>query len=64
MKARRPKIGIFQKMRLKNLRGVSEVWLKKSRLLHLGNVENHVNRNFLRNRRLRVKFLFEELNKI
>ena len=39
MKAERAKIGIFQKMRIKNLRGVSEVRLKKTRLLHLGNVE-------------------------
>ena len=40
MKAGKAKIGIFQKMRIKNLRGVSEVlFLKKTRLLHLGNVE-------------------------
>ena len=32
-------IGIFQKMRIKNLSGVSEVRFKKTRLLHLGNVE-------------------------
>ena len=31
--------------------------LKKTRLLHLGMSENQLNRNFLRNGRLRVKFL-------
>ena len=39
MKAGIAKIDIFQKMRIKNLRGVSEVRLKKTRLLHLGNLE-------------------------
>ena len=39
MKSGRAQIGIFQKMRIKNLRGVSEVQLRKNRLLHLGNVE-------------------------
>ena len=39
LKFGRAKIGIFQKMRIKNLRGVSEVRLKKTRLIHLGNVE-------------------------
>ena len=39
MKSGRAKIGIFKKMRIKNLMGVSEVRLKKTRLLHLGNVE-------------------------
>ena len=39
MKAGRAEIGIYQKMRIKNLRGVSEVQLKKTRLFHLGNVE-------------------------
>ena len=37
-------------MRIKNL-GVSEVRFKKTRLLHLGNVENDLIRNFLRNGR-------------
>ena len=41
-------------MRIKILRGVSEVRFKKTRLLHVGNVENHLVRNFLRNGRLRV----------
>ena len=35
MKSGRAEIGIFQKMRIKNLRGVSEVRFKKTRLLHL-----------------------------
>ena len=35
---------------------VSEVRFKKTRLLHLGNVENRLIRIFLRNGRLRVKF--------
>ena len=54
MKSGRAKIGIFQKMRIKNLRG-SEVRFKKTRLLHLGNVEKPLIRNFLRNERMRVK---------
>ena len=40
MKSGRAQIGIFQKMRIKNLRGVSEVRFGKTRVLHLGNVEN------------------------
>ena len=56
MKAGRAKIGILQKMRIKNLRtGVSEVRFKKTRLLHLGNVEKPPHPSFLRNGRLRVK---------
>ena len=39
MKAERAKIGIFQKKRVKNLRRVNAVWFKKTRLLHLRNVE-------------------------
>ena len=39
MKAGRAKIDIIQKKRMKNLMGVSEVRIKKTRLLHLGNVE-------------------------
>ena len=39
MKAGRALINIFQKMRIKNLREVSEVRFKKTRLLHLGNLE-------------------------
>ena len=38
---KRARLSIFQKMRIKNLRGgrVSEVRFKKTRLLYLGNVE-------------------------
>ena len=39
MKSGRALIGSFQKMRIKNLRGVSEVRFKKTHILHLGNVE-------------------------
>ena len=39
MKAGRAFIGIFQKKRIKNLRGASEVRFKKTRLLHLENVK-------------------------
>ena len=39
MKSGRAYIGIFQKMRIKNLLGVSVIRFKKTRLLHLGNVE-------------------------
>ena len=38
MKSGRALIDIFQKMRIKNLREVSEVRFKKTRVLHLGNV--------------------------
>ena len=61
MKSGRALIGSFQKMRIKNLRGVSEVRFKKK--LHSFNLEtskNHLIRNFLRNRRLRVKLLRAE----
>ena len=39
MKAGRALIGIFQKMRIKNLGGSVRSDLKKTRLLHLENVE-------------------------
>ena len=39
MKSARAQIGSFEKMRIKNLMGVLEVRFKKTRLLHLGNVE-------------------------
>ena len=49
-------------MRIKNLRRVSEaLFKKKTRLLHLGNAENHLIRNFLRNGRVRVKSVFERV---
>ena len=39
MKAGRAQIGVLQKMRIKNLGGVSDVRFKKTRIFHLGNVE-------------------------
>ena len=39
MKSGRTLIGFFPKVRIKNLRGVSEVRFQKTRLVHLGNVE-------------------------
>ena len=39
MKAGRASIGIFQKMRIENLRRSVRSDFKKTRLLHLGNVE-------------------------
>ena len=39
MKAERAKIGIFQKMRIKNLGRGQCGPIKKTRLLHLGNVK-------------------------
>ena len=47
-------IGICQKMHIKSLRGGGSVRsdLKKTRLLHLGYVENQLIRSFLRNGRL------------
>ena len=39
--------------------GVSEVRFKKTRLLHLENVEKHLIRTFLRNGGLRVKFFLK-----
>ena len=44
MKAGRAQIGIFQKMRIKNLRGVTEVRFEKTRLLYLENVEKAAHR--------------------
>ena len=46
MKSGRAKIGIFQMMRIKNLKGVSEVRLKKTRLVHFGNVEKPPHQQF------------------
>ena len=54
MTARRAEIGIFQKMRIKNLRGVSEVRLKKLEFFTLETLKNHLIQNFLRNGRMRV----------
>ena len=61
MKSGRSKIDIFQKMRIKILRGVSDVRFKKTRLLHYGNVETHLIRSFLRNGRLRLKIKYDEI---
>ena len=46
MKAGRTKIGIFQKMRIKN----------RDRTFTLETSKNHLIRNFLRNGRMRVNF--------
>ena len=46
MKSGRAYIGSFQKMRIKNLMGVSDVRFRKTRLLHLGNVEKPPNPHF------------------
>ena len=59
MKSGRAYIGIFQKMRIKNLREVSEVRFKKTRILHLGRrsletSKNHLIRNFLHHGRLKI----------
>ena len=48
-------MGIFQKMRIKNLRGVSEVRLKKLDSFTLETSKSHPIRKFLRNGRLEVK---------
>ena len=56
MKAGGASIGILQKLRIKNLRGVSEVRLKKKLVsFTLETSKNHLIRKFLRNGRLRVK---------
>ena len=58
LKAGRALIGIFQKMRIKNLSGgVSEVRLKKLDSFTLETSKNHLIRNFLRNGRVRVNKL-------
>ena len=57
MKSGRAKIGIFQKMRIKNLMWASEVRLKKLDSFTLETSKNHLIRNFLRSGRLRVKIL-------
>ena len=57
MKSGRAKIDSFQKMRIKNLRGVSEVRLKKLDSFTFETSKNHLIRNFLRNGRLRVNIL-------
>ena len=57
MKSGRAKIGIFKKMRIKNLMGGQ--WgpiLKKLDSFSLETSKNHLICSFLRNGRLRVKF--------
>ena len=56
MKAGRAYISIFQKMRIKNLRGVSEVRLKKQDSFTLETSKNHLILNFLRIGRVRVNW--------
>ena len=56
IKAGKVFIDLFQKMRIKNLRGVSKVRLKKLDSFTLETSKNHLIRNFLRNGRLRVNF--------
>ena len=46
MKSGRAKIGSFQKMRIKNLMGSVRSDLKKTRLVHLGNVEKSTHPQF------------------
>ena len=60
MKSGRGLICIFQKMRIKNLRGVSYVRFKKLDSFTLETSENHLIRIFLRNGRLRVKLNLEK----
>ena len=54
MKSGNALIGIYQNLRIKNLMGVSEVRLKKLDSFTLEMPKNHLNRNFLRNGRMRV----------
>ena len=63
MKAGRAEIGIFEKMRIKNLREVSEVQFKKLDSFTLETSKNHLIRKFLRNGRVRFKwnYLYAQL---
>ena len=54
-------ISIFQKMRIKNMRRVSEVRIKKLDSFTLETSKNHLIRNFLRNGRVRVKLFYWDL---
>ena len=58
MKSGRAYIGIFQKMRIKNLRGSVRSDLEKLDSFTLETSKNHLIRNFLRKGRLRVKLNF------
>ena len=55
MKSGRAKIGIFQKMRIKNLMGGQWGPILKLDSFTLETSKNHLIRSFLRNGRLRVK---------
>ena len=55
MKTRRAKISSFQKMCIKNLRGISEVRFKKLESITFETSKNYLIRNFLRNGCVRVK---------
>ena len=54
MKAERALTDIFQKMSIKNLRGVSEVQFKKLDPFTSETSKNHLIRNFLRNGQLKT----------
>ena len=54
MEAAMALIGIFKKMRIKNLRGVSKVRLKKQDSFTLETSKNNLILNFLRNGQVRV----------
>ena len=56
MKAGRAWIGIFEKMLIKNMQGVSEVRFKKLDSFTLETSKNHLIRKFLRNGRVRVNY--------
>ena len=60
MKAGRAWIGIYQKMHIKNLRGQWGPIKKKLDSFTLETSRNHLIRNFMRNGRVRVKFLSHE----
>ena len=65
MKAGRAKIGIFQKMRIKNLRGGQWDPIKKLDPFTLETSKNNLIHNFLREGRVRVKISrFNQLNRL
>ena len=64
IKPGRAKIGIFQKMCSKNLRGSVRSDLEKLDSFAVGTSKNHLIRNFLRNGRLWVKLIIIILNSV
>ena len=66
MKAGRTLIGIFQKMRIKNLRGEGGQWgpIKKLDSFTLETSKNHLIPNFLRNGRVRVNPEFSSRDEV